>query len=297
MPETVFDNLLEFYDMATLESMGDKERFSLLEELLQKSPETSVWNAICELFTTWTEGQEKEAALDYADTNLAHWDNSLRHIDSSWMPLYYDDEVSSLGKLIRSIEISDRSEVGTTELIQIAQSPYLQNLKRLSILRCEIYSEGFMTLANSPYMQNLTHLEIYKTDILDEELTLLLLSPYLISLTSLELERLGLKDKDVAAIAESSLLKNLTHLNLSQNYIEAEGAKIIAQAQNLLGLKYLNLKSNFIRDIGAYELTKAPFFPTLEELNISENMLTQEAINNIALITSNQAGKTNIILF
>lgn len=293
MTISFFNHLLRYREKNRLISMDNQERFSLLEELLQQSPGQSVWDAICELFITWSEENKKEEALDYADKHLSHWDSKLRHVTSAWSPLYSDGKVSSIGKLIRSIQIYRRSDEGTKELIRIANSPYLQNLKYLSIIRCEIYNEGFTALASSPYIKKLTHLEIHNTVLQDEEFETLLNSPNLACLRFLKLIRTDLSDKDIIVITQSSFSKSLTHLDLSQNWITPEGAKIIAQAKNFQNLKYLNLKSNSIGDTGGYELAQSLYLQNLEYLNIYQNKLSQEGIN--ALKKASYFQQTNIV--
>jgi Ran GTPase-activating protein (RanGAP) involved in mRNA processing and transport len=268
--------LLDYREINFIDSMGNQERFELLEELLQQPPEAMVWHAICDLFAIWPEEREKEEALDYADAHLSDWDDALRQVYSSLNLLDSNHKISSLGKLIRSIELYRREENGDRELTYIAKSPYFQNLKRLSIVRSEIYGGGCKALAHSPYLQNLTHLKIHHSEWLEDDFTALVNSSILKSLTFLQLSQMDLKDEDVAALAHSPYLKNLTHLNLSQNRIEARDPKAIAQAQNFHKLKYLNLNSNRIKDAGVRELSQSPYLENLETLKICDNRLSQE---------------------
>jgi Ran GTPase-activating protein (RanGAP) involved in mRNA processing and transport len=268
--------LLDYRERNFLDSMGNQERFELLEELLQQPPEATVWGAICDLFAIWPEEREKEEALDYADAHLSDWDDALRQVSSSWNLLYSNGKISSLGKLIRSIELYRREENGDRELTCIADSPYFQNLKRLRIIRSEIYCGGCKALAHSPYLQNLTHLEIHRSEWLQDDFTALVNSSILESVTFLKLSQMDLKDEDVAALAHSPYLKNLTHLDLSLNRIEARDPKAIAQAPNFQKLKYLNLSSNRINDAGVRELRQLSYLENLEELNICDNRLSQE---------------------
>jgi len=287
-----FDDLLKYRKRDVLNSMGNQERFALLQELLQQPPEESVWGAICELFATWPDEREKEEALDYADAHLSHWNDTLRHVTSAWGSLYSNGEVSSLGKLMRSIDLYRREQYGYTELTRIANSSYLQNLKRLIILRSDIDS-ACKNLARSPYLHNLTHLEIYRSEWLQDDFTALVNSSILESVTFLKLSRMGLKNEDVAALAQSPFLKRLTHLNLRQNWIGAKGVEAIAQANNFQNLKQLNLSSNGIKDAGAYELAKSPYLQNLEELNLCETQLSESGKN--ALNTAPQFQHTNIV--
>jgi hypothetical protein len=287
-----FDDLLKYRKRDVLNSMGNQERFALLQELLQQPPEESVWGAICELFATWPDEREKEEALDYADAHLSHWNDTLRHVTSAWGSLYSNGEVSSLGKLMRSIRLYRREQYGYTELTRIANSSYLQNLKRLIILRSDI-DGGCKNLARSPYLHNLTHLEIHRSEWLQDDFTALVNSPILESLAFLQLSRMGLKNEDVVALAQSPFLKRLTHLNLRQNWIGVKGVEAIAQANNFQNLKQLNLSSNGIIDAGAYELAKSPYLQNLEELNLCETQLSESGKN--ALKTAPQFQHTNIV--
>jgi hypothetical protein len=290
----IFDDLLKYRKRDVLNSMGNQERFALLQELLQQPPEESVWGAICELFATWPDEREKEEALDYADAHLSHWNDTLRHVTSAWNPLYSNGEVSSLGKLMRSIRLYRREQNGYRELTRIANSSYLQNLKRLIILRSDIYGGGCKNLARSPYLHNLTHLEIHRSEwIKEDDFASLVNSPILESLAFLKLSYMDLRDEDVAALAQSPFLKRLTHLDLSQNGIGAKGLEAIAQASKFQNLKKLNLSYNWITDAEAYELVKSPYLQNLEELNLCESELSESGKN--ALKTAPQFQHTNIV--
>jgi hypothetical protein len=288
-----FNYLLKYRKIDVLNSMANQERFALLQELLQQPPEESVWGAICELFATWPDEREKEEALDYADAHLSHWNDTLRHITSAWGSLYSNGEVSSLGKLMRSIRLYRREQYGYTELTRIANSSYLQNLKRLIILRSDI-SGGCKNLARSPYLHNLTHLEIHRSEWRKkDDFASLVNSPILESLAFLELSYMDLEGEDVAALAQSPFLKRLTHLDLSQNGIGAKGLEAIAQANNFQNLKELNLSYNWIKDAGAYELAKSPYLQNLEDLNLCESELSESGKN--ALKNAPQFQHTNIV--
>ncbi len=295
-----FKYLLKYRKRDVLNSMTNQERFALLQELLQQPPEKSVWRAIWELFATWPDEREKEEALDYADTHLSHWNDTLRHItsglrpiNSTWRSLYSNNKVSSLGKLIRSIDLYRYKEYSDTHLIRIANSSYLQNLKHLSITTIEIYCGEYKILAQSPYLHNLTHLEICGSEWLQDDFTALVNSSILKNLTFLQLSWMQLENKNVVALAQSPFLKKLTHLNLHLNWIGAKGVEAIAQTNNFQNLKYLNLCSNWIKDAGAYELAKSPYLQNLEELYLYDTKLSESGKN--ALKTAPQFQNTKIL--
>jgi hypothetical protein len=206
-----YQYLLDYRERNFLDSMGNQERFELLEELLQQPPEATVWGAICDLFAIWPEEREKEEALDYADAHLSDWNDTLRHVTSAWRSLYSNGKVSSLGKLIRSIDLYRREQYGDTELIRIANSSYLQNLKSLSIISSEIYCGGCKNLARSPYLHSLTHLEIHRSEWLQDDFTALVNSSILESLTFLKLSRMDREDEDVAPLAQSPFFFKKTY--------------------------------------------------------------------------------------
>ena len=93
-----FHHLLSYRSREQLQRMDDRERRELLLELLGRGQSGAAWDAICELFASWPEGEEKANALSAAEQALDAWDDRLRRINSAWGYLFDGRRLASLAR-------------------------------------------------------------------------------------------------------------------------------------------------------------------------------------------------------
>ena len=237
--------------------MDDRDRIDKVQELLQQPPSVERWQQLWESFVDWPEGSSKDTALQDALTRLEAWDDELRHMTSQAIPLYRQNQVAPIGRLVRSVDFHRREE-GTGDLVRIAGSPNSGELRRLTLFRCDIGAQGITALAHSRYLNNLTHLKLIDTYLPRGTAPELLRPSGLPRLSSLELIECGIGDADLVVLPRSSLPAQLTHLSLADNLIGDEGARILAQLSTLQHLKALDLSKNAISAAGRQMLQNAP---------------------------------------
>lgn len=280
-----FNHLLNFRSREHLLRMDDEARNELLRDLLKQKQSETTWRAICELFTAWPEGEEKAKALFGADQALDAWDDKLRHLTSSWGPLYDDSELTSLVRLVRSLRIYHREERGSVELWAIAHSQYVQNLRYLTVVRSEFSSPAIRSLSNSPHLANLLHLEFRRTFLSGEGIEYLFQAKGLPNLRTLKLIEVGLKHDELHSIGKSIPFSKLGEIDFSENLVKSEGLSIISQSPWLSSIKKLELRNNHIRDDGISAFAKSPYINSLRLLDLSDNPVTevgQRALRELA---------------
>jgi len=237
--------------------MDDQERIDLLAALWRRPPSAEGFRQIWKVFMQWPEGRDKDAALQDAVTRLEGWDDELRHMTSQSGPLYNQNRVAPIGRLVRSISFHRREE-GTGDLVRIADSPHAEGLRRITVDRCEIHAEGITELARSKYLSNLTHLKFIDTHFPRGTARELLQPSGLPHLISLDLIECGIKDEDLVVLPQSQLPARLTNLDLADNLIGDDGARILAQLAALKQLDTLDLSKNGISATGREMLQSAP---------------------------------------
>jgi hypothetical protein len=223
--------------------MAEHDRIEHLAAQLRQPASADGWQRIWELFTEWPEGSDKDAALGDAMLALASWDDQLRRVTSQSIPLYRDNVVAPIGRLVRTIDFYRRAD-GTGDLVRIAASPNAAGLRRLTLYRCDIGAQGITALARSLSLNELTHLKLVDS-YLPRGTAIELLNPSgLPSLRSLELIECGLRNDDLAALTGSPLAARLTHLDLTNNLLDDDAARILAQIPALRTLDTLDLSKN-----------------------------------------------------
>jgi hypothetical protein len=237
--------------------MDDQERTDLLAAQWQQPPSVEVFRQIWKVFMHWPEGRNKDVALHNAVTRLEAWDDEMRHMTSQSGPLYSQNRVAPIGRLVRSISFYRREE-GTGDLVRIADSPNAEGLRRIIVDRCDITGQGIKALARSQYLNHLTHLKFVDTYFPPGTAQELLSSPHLPALRSLDLIECGIKDDDVAVLPQSSLPARLTHFNLADNLLGDEAARTLAQLVALNQLETLDLSKNGISADARQMLRSAP---------------------------------------
>src|SRR5262245_50741270 len=116
----------------------DGAREQLLTDLVAAGPSTEAWTAIYNLFAAWPENDSKQRHLDRATELLEAWDDRLRFAYSSNGFLYDGARLSSLARLLRSVEIYRREDRGAAELSAIASSEYAAGLTSLTIVHSDV---------------------------------------------------------------------------------------------------------------------------------------------------------------
>jgi hypothetical protein len=298
---------------------GTYSHIEHLRDLLQRPPSPEIWEAICKLFASWPEGDARSQAITSADQQMSAWDEALRVVFANSGFLYTNGQIDEFGRLVRSLRMYRIDENVTDILRTIANSPYLQNLTRLSIYRCEeIDPEAFGDLARSPYLLKLKHLEIYRSslgmsdtfynfspsttieemrsqEMIPKRLTFydLMRSPIVANLHWLRLVSLSLRDWYIEVLAQSTFVQHVKHLDLDDNGIKAAGVGIIANTPRFQNLTYLSLSRNYVGDAGAQYLAQSPYLHQLQELHLIDAYIEQAGRQ--ALLNATHLRHTKII--
>lgn len=269
-----FNHLLEHRSREFLLQMGDPDRRRLLRELLEMKRGADVWLSICELFASWPPGTGKSASLDAACAALESWDDHLRHLSSSWRFLYEANTLSPLALLVRSIELYQREECGSSELWKIATSEYARNLRSLMVYKSEISSGAFRSMIQSRDLADLSHLEIRKTVLFQEDVEQLFRASALGGLKTLKLVEVGLQGDTFRSSVDDTPFTGLELLDLSSNFLGTEGLQHLARMRWFSSIKHLVLQQNGIQDDAVSTLMQAPGMNTLRSLDLSHNPIS-----------------------
>ena len=269
--------------------MGAQARRELLLELLGRGQAEKTWLAICELFASWPEGEQKAKNLVEADRALEAWDDRSRHLLTGWGYFYEGNKPASLVRLARSIELYRREEDGSVDLWAIAHSELFQNLKYLAVLRGELSPRSIKAFATSPHLTNLLHIEIRSTLLSEERFGQLFGATACPNLRTLILAGAGIKGGWLDPIRKSIPFSRIERLDLDGNFLQSEGLEILSQAPWLSSLQTLELRNNDIRDEGIGPLAASPYVGGLKLLDLSGNPLT-EAGKKILLRLANEKG-------
>jgi hypothetical protein len=268
-----FNRLLDYRPLEQLSRMDDRDRAELLAEILSKGPSKETWEAICELFALWPENAAKARYLDLAEQELSSWDDRLRFAQSDSGFLYDGERLSSLARLVKSIEIYRREQRGAAELYAIATSEYATRLTCLSIWRSEV-SEAWQALVESPYLANLQHLHISKTVVLDTDKRRLLQSSGFARLRCLKLIDVGLTHESLDCVRQSIPFPELCRIDFSQNILGNQGVVLLSQAPWLQGIERLGLRHNFVAAPAMQALLSSPFLRRMQAIDFSESPVT-----------------------
>lgn len=270
-----FNRLLDYRSREQLLQMDDLARQELLQELLRQNPSEATWRAICELYASWPEGEEKAKSLLIADQALGAWDDRLRHLSSSWPFLYDGKQLSSLAPLVRSIKLYRREEHGNREIRTIVKSELAQSLTHLTVFRSELTNMSFKAIADSPYISRLQYLEIKKTVMSEVDIERLFQTKGLPNLKALKLIDIGLRHDWLHPISQLTPFASLESIDFSHNVLGSEGLIMLCHTPWLACIRILELRANYIRDDGIIALSKSRYLKKLKLLDLSGNPLTE----------------------
>jgi uncharacterized protein (TIGR02996 family) len=138
-------------------------------------------------------------------------------------------------------------------------------------------------LANSPYLEQLRDLTVIGDPLTDAGVAILAASPHLAHLRSLRLDGHKIEDGGARALAASPHLTNLFKLSLDLNQIGPAGARSLAAAPHWSRLARLSLRNNRIGDAGALSLAASPYLPALTELSLDANRIGPDGAKALAV--------------
>lgn len=209
-------------------------------------------------------------------------------------------------KHISSLRISRCGDRGVGA---IAKSPYLNNLKNLSLSGSKVSAAGIASIANSSIFSNLVDLSLSNTAIGDPGVVELAKSRELPHLSSLSLSQCNLTGKALEALFRSSLLSTLSHLNLeknklsgfnfleddsfvfktrlnslnlSKNSISSDDIGFLVRSKILKKVEYLNLSHNPIDNSGFKYLSDSSYISKISELYLDSTGIRDEGLQAIA---------------
>jgi len=166
---------------------------------------------------------------------------------------------------------------GTLDAHAIATSPFMRNLKTMSVRSVNWGVDGLKHLTSSPNLCSLTSLLLPSCQ---SRLDMKLFAKARFSLTSLDFtySKLG-SVKDLVAC---STMKHLKSLLLSSNSLDGEEAVQIANSEYMSNLTELDLGSNAIGDVGLNALSSSPYMKNLNILLLKYCGITTEGVKALA---------------
>lgn len=265
-----FNRLLEYFPLDRLERMTDSDRADLLDRILRKPPSDNTWRDILELFVVWPEGEARLRGLEQAARALARWDDRLRSLTTSVGALFDGAHLSSLARIVRSIEIYRRDDSGPSDLRAVVASEEAAGLTRLGIVRSEI-GDAWQALLSSPHLAGLEHLHVANAVLDRDAIQGLLKSPALPRLRCLKLTDVGIRGAWLEAAPLATPVFELRRMDVSRNLLTDEGAGYLAESAWLGSVEHLTLRHNFIAEPGARALISSPFLRGMTQLDLSDN--------------------------
>lgn len=181
-----------------------------------------------------------------------------------------------LAKLSSLILDGGYASLGDQELATLMQSPYLANLKALSLAGNEIADRGVEALAASPSLTKLETLNLGRNAIGPAGARALALTKGLPRLTALHLGSNHLRGDGLAALATSPQRSGLQMLTCYANELQDGGVRTLASSPYLAHLASLNLGWNNITDEGGRALVTSPYLRHIEWLDLERILLSGE---------------------
>jgi hypothetical protein len=268
-----YSRLLKYRTLDRLWMLDDDGRLALLSELLDGSPSEDIWQSVCELFAMWPESAAKDRALGLADREMATWDDRLRCLSSSWMPLYDQAGLSSLAILVRIIQVSGRSERADADLSRIAESKRAHRLTRLIVDRSEPDTLAWEQVARSEHLTALQHLHIRHTMLAAEGLNVLLRTQTLRSVSCLRLNAVGLTPRRLSSAEQFNGLPGLRRLDMGNNLMSGQGLKLLARAPLLQRLDRIDLQMTNVDANGVTGFLASEFLREGTQVDVRNNRI------------------------
>ena len=251
--------------------MNDNDRARLVTEALQGPPSEASWQALWELFADWPDGTSKTHHLEIALRGLANWPDKLRLRYSSDGRLYDGMQLSRLARLVRSVEIYRRDQIGSGELFAIASSEYSADLKYLTIVQSEISSRAWQATLESSQLRGLRHLHVRRTVLSDSDIQRLFQSSLLARLECLKLIDVGLRLDRLEKMRQPASFPALAAMDLSSNALGDDGVTLLSQHPWLSQIKRLALRDNYIGTKGLRALLSSQFCERMEQIDATGN--------------------------
>ena len=123
----------------------------------------------------------------------------------------------------------------------LAKSPYLREVRELTLMAVGMDAEGLGELVASEYLEALEVLRLDGNSLGDAGMQVLASSPRLASLRVLEVAFCDIGDVGLSAIASSPYLRELRELDLHANPFTDEGVQALVGSANVASLESLNL--------------------------------------------------------
>lgn len=137
----------------------------------------------------------------------------------------------------------------------LGRSPYLKNLKEVSLVHFEFSHEGVLEIADSPNTTGLRNLNLSNNNV----------------------GHLGAQ-----IVARGHSMGGLEYLYMGNNRIGLVGALAIASSPTMSNLRELDLWRNDIGDAGARQLAESPYLGNLRSLSLSENNLSLRGLSYLS---------------
>ncbi len=238
-----------------------------IDRILSSEDDRS-WHQLFKFLHQHRENAALEEMVTYAERQLTLWHDKTR-LQMAKRNFHFKtyDELSPVVSLIRHLVVSTKSEEwGSKYLNLIGQSPYVLQLKALTVKSCELYPGTLKRVFTSPFLIGLETLFIKNTLMEEEEINTLIESEFLGNLSKLSIIKQRVDTKWLIPFLKQLRGNKLTYLDLSYNQIGDSGAYAIANAAVWSRLEVLNLKRNAISKIGRETIMNSVFIPKETEL-------------------------------
>lgn len=263
-----------------------------LEILLDSPPSEVVFKEILRLFSTWPEDKDREKAILHARDRLEFWDECFCRISTSFSFLFENHKVAPWAILVKELSMNRRSWPNSNnEFRKLVTSPYLKQIRKLSLSRCELLEVG--KLPTAPLLMSLQTLEISDT-FSSENRAKIWRSPRLNTLDSLTIRNdiVGAQELESLGSGESAL--TLRKLRLERTFLDKESLKaFLLQKKLTSGLEVLDLRENNFRDLHARQIASAKHMNSLKILDLRKNKFTKKG--KTTLRNARHLRRTNIL--
>lgn len=175
------------------------------------------------------------------------------------------------------------NHLGSRSLKLMASAPFLAQVTRLGLRRCELNAESARAFPQS-LMGQLTSLDLAHNALGEEGVQVLAAAATMERLHELYLEGNNIQAAGLRALLQVATLRHLSILGLGSSSLDCAGADELARWAGRGSLRVLDLSKNIIGNAGAVTLAESGPMPNLTRLNLAHNRIGDRGMT--ALVSS-----------
>ena len=267
--------------------------FGDVRALVHGPPSAQAWRELTERLVAWPDARERdEQLLPYVRAHVHSWPDALRVAPWPWLAAIIERQRCPCFELVRAVDADQRVHRFTIK--RLARRPALSRVTHLTLQSNELDAAMLRHVLSSPYLMQLRALTIMHNALGARGLSPLQAVSLGWRLTSLRLQHVELDRRAAYELSRAHLmLERLEALSLSMNPLGAEGVRALLGAGALPALRELELSHCHLHDEGARTLLAWRATPALRALDLSCNGMSEartlEALARSALLTQLEA--------